>query len=87
MCHGGRARQSAVWGAGARDAVRAAFAQTGVPYANDAATAVARELDGYTTRLADSSDDACAATRVRGEQSEERPRSAHVLLRAIAGAR
>jgi tetratricopeptide (TPR) repeat protein/predicted Ser/Thr protein kinase len=71
MCHGGEVRRDAAWGAGARDAVRAAFAATGLPYASDAAGAASRELDDYTTRLARSSDDTCAATRLRGEQSEE----------------
>ena len=71
MCHGGEARRGAAWGAEARDSVRAAFAATGLPYASDAAGAVSRELDEYTSRVAQSSDDTCAATRLRGEQSDE----------------
>jgi len=71
VCNGGQARLEAVWGAGAHDGVRAAFASTGLPYAGDAASAVSRELDEYTSRLAQHADDACAATRLRGEQSEE----------------
>jgi predicted Ser/Thr protein kinase/tetratricopeptide (TPR) repeat protein len=70
ICHGGAARQQTVWGKDAKEGVRAAFSGTGLPYAEDAANAVGRELDGYTGRLAQSSDDACAATRVRAEQSE-----------------
>ena len=46
MCHGGeRARWTPRGAHGARDGVRAAFAATGLPYASDAADAVARELD------------------------------------------
>ncbi len=71
MCHGGTARAEATWGARVKDGVRAAFARTELPYASDAADAVARELDAYTSRLAGRTDDACAATRLRGEQSEE----------------
>jgi tetratricopeptide (TPR) repeat protein len=71
MCHGGTTRAEMTWGGRVKDGVRAAFARTGLPYANDAADAVARELDSYTTRLAERTDDACAATRLRGEQSQE----------------
>lgn len=71
MCHGGTSRAEVTWGGHVKDGVRAAFARTGLPYAGDAADAVTRELDAYTTRLAERTDDACAATRLRGEQSEE----------------
>jgi eukaryotic-like serine/threonine-protein kinase len=71
LCHGGEARRDAAWGADARAGVRAAFAATGLPYASDAAGAVSRELDDYTSRLAQGADDTCAATRLRGEQSDE----------------
>jgi eukaryotic-like serine/threonine-protein kinase len=70
-CHGGAQRMSAVMSADARTAITDGFTHTGLVYANDAASAALRELDGYATRLAHSVDDACAATRLRGEQSEE----------------
>jgi tetratricopeptide (TPR) repeat protein len=71
VCRAGATRQQVVWGKEAQDGVRAAFSGTGLPYAESAATTVARELDGYTAKLAQSADDACAATRVRAEQSEQ----------------
>jgi tetratricopeptide (TPR) repeat protein len=71
MCHGGAARLEAVWGATGRDKVRAAFAATKLPYADTASAAVSHALDEYTAKLAGGADDACTATRVRGDQSEE----------------
>jgi tetratricopeptide (TPR) repeat protein len=71
MCHGGASRLDAVWGARGRERVRAAFAATKLPYADTAAATVSQALDEYTAKLARGADDACAATRVRGEQSEE----------------
>jgi predicted Ser/Thr protein kinase len=71
LCAGGRARVEAVWGPPKRDAVREAFARTGLPYASDAAASVTRLLDDYAARIARESDEACAATRLQGSQSEE----------------
>ncbi len=71
MCHGGASRLDAVWGARGRDRVRTAFAATKLPYADAAATSVSQALDEYTANLARGADEACTATRVRGEQSEE----------------
>ncbi|MGD0529175.1 MAG: serine/threonine-protein kinase, partial [Polyangiaceae bacterium] len=71
LCHGGGARKDAAWGADARAGVRAAFEATRLPYAGDAAKAVSRELDDYTSRVAEAVDGTCTATRLRGEQSDE----------------
>jgi eukaryotic-like serine/threonine-protein kinase len=71
MCHGGASRLDAVWGARGRDRVRTAFTATKLPYADAAATSVSQALDEYAAKLARGADDACTATRVRGEQSEE----------------
>ncbi len=71
LCHGGEVRMQSAWGPRAREAVLQAFRRTGLPYAADAVTAVTRELDEYTGSLARGADDACAATRLRGEQSAE----------------
>jgi predicted Ser/Thr protein kinase len=70
-CNGGETRKGALWGAGAHDDVRAAFARTGLPYAGEASSTVISALDDYATRLARAADDACAATRLRGEQTED----------------
>jgi len=71
MCHGGASRLDVVWGARGRDRVRTAFSATKLPYADAAATAVSQALDEYAAKIARGADDACVATRVRGEQSEE----------------
>jgi predicted Ser/Thr protein kinase len=71
MCKGGGERASTAWGPSQAKAVRDAFAKTGLPYADSAATAVTRSLDAYAASWAKASDEACTATRVRGEQSEE----------------
>jgi eukaryotic-like serine/threonine-protein kinase len=52
-------------------AVRKAFLATGKPYAQDAVRGVAGLLDDYATKWASLYRDACEATHVRGEQSEE----------------
>jgi tetratricopeptide (TPR) repeat protein len=52
-------------------AVRKAFTLTGKPYAPDAIRGVMTLLDGYAAKWADLYRDACEATHVRGEQSEE----------------
>ncbi|HTQ44938.1 MAG TPA: hypothetical protein VMI75_19395, partial [Polyangiaceae bacterium] len=71
LCHGGNSRHDAVWGPERRNAVRAALVATKLQYAPGAAEAVWRTLDDYTAKLAQQSDDACAATRLRGEQSDD----------------
>jgi hypothetical protein len=45
-------------------------AHTGQPFAAETAAAVERTLDGYAARWAKAHADACAATRLRGVQSE-----------------
>jgi tetratricopeptide (TPR) repeat protein/predicted Ser/Thr protein kinase len=52
-------------------AVRKAFMATKKPYAPDAVRGVMRLLDDYAGRWASLYRDACEATHVRGEQSEE----------------
>jgi tetratricopeptide (TPR) repeat protein/tRNA A-37 threonylcarbamoyl transferase component Bud32 len=52
-------------------AVRKAFLATGKPYAQDAIRGVLKYLDDYAGKWAGVYRDACEATHVRGEQSEE----------------
>ena len=54
-----------------RNAVAAAFDKTAKPYAADVFGRVAESLDDYANAWAAMRTDACRATRVRGEQSEE----------------
>jgi hypothetical protein len=51
--------------------VRAAFVATGAPYAADAVRGASEALDAYAGAWASMHTEACEATRVRGEQSEE----------------
>jgi serine/threonine protein kinase/tetratricopeptide (TPR) repeat protein len=60
-----------VWDAGRRAAVRSAFAKVPVPYATAALATVERTLDRYASAWIAMRTDACEATQVRGEQSQE----------------
>jgi tetratricopeptide (TPR) repeat protein len=71
MCHGGDAQAETAWRPEARGAVRRAFAATGVSYADAATRTLTRALDDYARAWAAMEDDACAASRIRGEQSED----------------
>ena len=76
MCRGGSAHFAGVWEAGGapsarKDAIKAAFAKTAKPYAAQAFASVARVLDDYAAKWIRADVDACEATRVRGEQSDE----------------
>ncbi len=68
VCRGADAELAGAWDPAA---ITAAFAATKVPYAESAASGVATVLDRYATNWAAMRTDACEATRVRGEQSEE----------------
>ncbi len=70
-CQGAAAQLVGVWDDGRRQAVRQAFAATGVSYAEDAWRSVAQALDVYGRAWVEQHNEACAATRVRGEQSSE----------------
>lgn len=70
VCDVGDAPLAGVWDGRRRAAVEAAFAQSGAPFASDAFASVVRTLDGYVSAWSRMRVDACAATRIRGEQSE-----------------
>ena len=70
-CRGADGEVAAVWNDARKDAVRAAFAKTGKPFAADAFAAVAAAFDVYGSRWAAMQTEACEATRVRGTQSSE----------------
>ena len=69
LCEGGTPL-AGVWDAARRDAVQRAFARSGKPWAAQAAAETTRALDGYATAWAAAHVDACAATRLRGEETE-----------------
>jgi serine/threonine protein kinase/tetratricopeptide (TPR) repeat protein len=69
-CHAMADRLGGVWDGPRKEAIRSAFVATGVSYAEGTWARVEQRLDAYATALASSTDAACEATRVRGEQSE-----------------
>ena len=81
LCTGSHELLAGVWDAERAAAGRAAFAAVDRSYAAATWDTVAAQLGEYTAAWAATRDDACAATRIRGEQSEE------LLDRRIACAR
>jgi tetratricopeptide (TPR) repeat protein len=70
-CGGGEARLAGVWDAARKAGVQRAFAATQAAYANDSWGRVSRLLDDYTAGWTKMHSEACQATKVRHEQSEE----------------
>ncbi|MET0342757.1 MAG: serine/threonine-protein kinase [Polyangiales bacterium] len=70
-CAGAARHWEGVWDAARAQRLEASFAATGVPYATRAAAETRRGLDGYRDAWVGMHTDACEATRVRGEQSDE----------------
>jgi len=70
-CQGIEQRLDGVWDRPVKDAVRARFAATKVPYAGASYAGLERALDDYVGRWTAAVTDSCQATRVRGDQDEE----------------
>jgi eukaryotic-like serine/threonine-protein kinase len=70
-CRGTARHLAGLWDDGARSAVRAAFLGTGRPFAEDAWRAVDSGLGDFVARWGIMRTEACEATRVRGDQSDE----------------
>jgi tetratricopeptide (TPR) repeat protein/tRNA A-37 threonylcarbamoyl transferase component Bud32 len=96
LCKGAERKWSGVWDPARADALAAAFAATGKPYAAGAFARVKTTFDGYSRDWTRMHTEACEATRVRGEQPEEllqkrmvcldaRLRDARALLDRLAG--
>jgi tetratricopeptide (TPR) repeat protein len=64
------ARLDGIWDAARKARIERAFRATGKSYAAQSFAEVARALDAYSAGFAAMSADACAATRLRGEQPE-----------------
>jgi serine/threonine protein kinase len=71
VCRGGDAKLGAVWSEAQRWSIEQAFAATGLPYEELAMRAVERGLDRFSRDWLAAYTEACEATRVRGEQSEQ----------------
>jgi tetratricopeptide (TPR) repeat protein len=71
VCRGAESQLSGIWDAPRREKMQSAFLGTKLSFASDAFTGTARVLDQYAQSWLAMRTDACQATRVRGEQSEE----------------
>jgi tetratricopeptide (TPR) repeat protein/predicted Ser/Thr protein kinase len=71
VCQGAERKLAGVWDEPRRVAVRAAFHKSGLPYAETALATVEKVLDRYARAWSAMQTDACEATHVRKEQSEE----------------
>ncbi|HEX9102176.1 MAG TPA: protein kinase, partial [Polyangia bacterium] len=71
LCEGAPDEVQKAWSPEARERVRLAFARTNLSYAELASSTLARLLDQYAADWSNQYKDACEATRVRGEVSEE----------------
>jgi hypothetical protein len=71
LCRGAERKLAGVWDEARRRAVREAFLATGAPYAPRALQGAQEGLDAYGRELVAMHQEACEATRLRGEQSEE----------------
>ncbi|MGD0529198.1 MAG: serine/threonine-protein kinase [Polyangiaceae bacterium] len=71
VCVGAEGKLAGVWDDAAKRAVSSAFAASAAPGAKEAYARVEKTLDDYAARWTAMRTDACLATRVRAEQSEE----------------
>lgn len=71
LCRGAERKLAGIWDAGRKEAVRTSFLNTHLSYAPVAVSRVEAILDGYTGEWTAMHREACEATRVRGEQSED----------------
>ncbi|MEM9461405.1 MAG: serine/threonine-protein kinase [Myxococcota bacterium] len=69
-CADAPSRVYPAWNEERRESMHAAFEGTALPYADQAQRGATRTLDLYAQRWAEAYHEACAATRIRGEQSE-----------------
>ncbi|MCC6559586.1 MAG: serine/threonine protein kinase [Polyangiaceae bacterium] len=71
LCQGAQAKLAEAWSEEKKRALHDRFAATGLAYAEDAWAQASRTLDAYGREWAAMHTEACEATRVRGEQSDE----------------
>ncbi len=71
ICRDAPAAFGKVWNPARKAAIRARFLGSDFPYAPDAWSAVEKGLDRFGERWIAARTDACEATRVRGEQSDQ----------------
>ena len=70
LCTGAELNLKGVWDAPTQAAIHQAFLKTQVPFAEDAWKGVSQQLSLYANAWTRMHQSACAATRIRGEQSD-----------------
>jgi tetratricopeptide (TPR) repeat protein len=70
-CTGAGETMAAVWNGEVRDQVQVAFSEQAKAYAEAAASRSTQQLDAYANQWVEMRTEACEASRVRGEQSDE----------------
>jgi eukaryotic-like serine/threonine-protein kinase len=70
-CQGAEAKLAGTWDGEVRRRVEAAVLQTGVPHAEDTWQRLRPRIDDHVEQWAEAYTEACVATRVRAEHSEE----------------
>jgi tetratricopeptide (TPR) repeat protein len=71
LCTGAELKLAGLWDDAVRRKVTEALVATGRPDAADVAARATRSVDDYTRAWVEASTEACGATRLRGEQTEE----------------
>ncbi len=71
LCTGAAGRLAGIWEADRKASLRRAFLASGRPFAADAWRGTERTLDAYTAAWTAMRTEACEATHLRGEQSQE----------------
>jgi serine/threonine protein kinase/tetratricopeptide (TPR) repeat protein len=71
VCRGAERKLDGIWDTDVREQISAAFSRSSRPYASDALTSTAQMLDSHTATFVRLHQDACEATAIRKEQSQE----------------
>jgi eukaryotic-like serine/threonine-protein kinase len=71
LCTGAEQKLAGIWDSEAQRRVKEGLVATGRPEAEDVAQRVKGVLDGYASGWVEASTEACSATRLRGEQTEQ----------------
>ncbi|HVK69576.1 MAG TPA: serine/threonine-protein kinase [Polyangium sp.] len=71
LCSGAPEKFAGVWGEPQKQAIRERFLATELPYAQDAWVGIEQALDAYGRGWSTMHTEACEATRLRGDQSDE----------------
>jgi tetratricopeptide (TPR) repeat protein len=71
VCRGAERKLDEVWDTAVRSEIEAAFAKSERPYAADAFASTAMQLDDYANRFVATHTEACEATAIHKEQSQD----------------